>query len=151
MMRIVKTGLVGLAMAIMISAPAMADDGEGYCTLYSAAGGAMVDFMLPLTVQELVNMMSGQDEKLINEMGAAMISGMSPTEIMSLATLDPAKAEIMGQAAGETAMQLLMSGQVTNKAEVKSFLSSTCSSLGAETIMANQRKSIAATNANMGK
>ena len=138
------TGLTAAACALSLSltmAPeARADENTTLCNLYSNTAGGMAEFLLPLTVQQYVNMMSGKSPELVDQMTKSIMAQFSPDDLIALATIDPSKASIIGEAAGQDVIQIMMAGQGTSKAEIVSSMSSTCLSVGANMIVEEQKK-----------
>jgi len=136
---------------LAMASTAYAGEDDALCNLYSKSGGAMVEFMLPLTLQQFVDMTTGKDTALMNRMSASLLKEFEPAELIALSTVGEGKAGLIGEAAGHVAVELLMSGQATTKSGIVNIMSSNCHAIGPETIIANQLKSRAATSANMGK
>ena len=147
-----RLSILVAAAALSLSSPAIAadTDNKAACKMYSVFGSTMVDFMLPLTMQEFVNMMSGKDPAAFAEMSSALISQLSGEDIKTMVSLG-ADAQVAGQAAGEVAMQILMSGQATSSSEVKTIMDSHCNKIGFDQIVSNQKRANQAAAGNFSK
>lgn len=150
MRRLLTTSLCILSLSLIAPVTASASDDQ-LCKTYGKIGGAMTDFMLPLTVRELVNMMSGKDPAKMSEMTQAFIGSLDGDDFTAIGSLSTADQGIFGEAAGQVAMGLLLSGQATTGDDVTRQMVSSCSRIGARNIIANQRRATAATEANMGQ
>jgi len=148
-MRILVKTAIAAGAALTLAIPAQAADNT--CGVYSELGGSMVDFMLPMTLQQVVDLTSGKNDALAEQMGMKMISNLSEDEIMTLGTMNETDAGLISEAAGMVAIELLMTGQATTSAEIRNYMLLTCNQVGASQIIANQSKMRAATAANMGQ
>ena len=135
---------------LFVSAPAYASD-EAKCDLYGNFGSALVDFMLPLKLQEFVDMMTGNAPELQEEMVSELIDGLSKKNLKTLMKLSQSDNETMGEAAGEVAVNLLMTGAATTPSEVNDLMEANCLAIGAQTIIDNQRRAQAANAQNFGE
>lgn len=132
---------ISLAIGSLSLAPAaQADENSALCHLYTNTGAGMVEFLLPLTVQQYVNLTAGNEPELANQMAQAIMRQYDPQILAQLQSVNPEKLGLIGEAAGQTVTQLLMSGQATSKAEVSNLMSSACQSLGANVIYEEQKK-----------
>ena len=147
-----RLSILAAAFALLLSSPASAAniENEAGCQMYSKFGSSMVDFMLPLTVQEFVNMMNGKDPEAFVAMSTSFLSKLDGNDIKTMVALGN-DAEAAGQAAGEVAMQMLISGQATSSSEVKTIMESHCNKIGFSQIVANQKKAIQATADNFSR
>lgn len=132
--------LASLGFALSINFPANADENSALCHLYSKTGAGMTDFLLPLTMQQYVSMMAGNEPELANKMAQSIMSQYDQKILNQLKNVDPSKAELIGEAAGQTVIQLMMSGQASNKEQVSELMFSACLSIGANTIYEEQKK-----------
>lgn len=151
MRRLLSTSLCVLSLSLIAPFTASANDNENLCPVYGKFGGATADFMLPLKVQDLVDMISGKNDDLAQSLGLSIIGTMSANEIAAFTTLPNSEAELLGGAAGMVAIELLMSGQATSGADVRRAMERSCNQVGIRAILANQKLSDDATQANMGK
>lgn len=145
-----RISLIAAALCLSFSTPAFAADNEKSCKMYSKIAGTMVDFMLPLTMQDFVNMMNGKDPKLLGQMTSGLLAGLDADDISTMVSLG-SEAEIAGQAAGDVAMRMLMSGQATSSSEVQRIMRADCEDIGFNQIIANQKKANRATAGNLSK
>jgi len=147
-----RISLIAAALCLSFSTPAFAadTDNEASCKMYSKIAGTMVDFMLPLTMQDFVNMMNGKDPKLLGEMTSGLLSGLDADDIATMVSLG-SDAQIAGQAAGDVAMRMLMSGQATSSSEVQSAMRANCNEIGFDKIVANQKRANRATAGNFSE
>ena len=78
-----RLSILAAAFALSLSSPASAADieNEAGCQMYSKFGSSMVDFMLPLTVQEFVNMMNGKDPEAFVAMSTSFLSKLDGNDI----------------------------------------------------------------------
>ncbi len=129
-----------LTICLGFAPQAIADENAALCHLYSATGAGTVEFLLPLTVQQYVNLTAGKDKALADQMTQAIVRQYNPQIIAQLQNTSPEKIGLMGEAAGQTVTQLLMSGQATSKADVQGVMTSACQALGANTIIEEQKK-----------
>ncbi len=126
-----------------------AQDDQLTCAFYSKVGSSVVGFMLPLTVQQLVDMMTGKDPQLMTEMTGVMLRAMNAEEFQNLMAMESSQLEMLGEAAGVVSFQVLMSGQASTVEEVEQKLMSSCLVITPDVIIQNQIKSNAAAQANM--
>lgn len=136
------TALTAFACVLSLSmAPeARADENTTLCNLYTNTAGGMADFLLPLTVQQYVNMMAGKSPELVDQMTKSIMAQFSSEDLIALATVEADKAALLGEAAGQDVIQIMMSGQGTTKAEIVSAMSGTCQSVGPNMIIEEQKK-----------
>jgi len=147
-----RLSILAAAFTLSLSPSAFAasvDDAAG-CKMYSQFGSTMVDFMLPLTLQDFVDMMSGKDTEALAGMSVELISQMDKGDMKTMLALGN-EAQIVGRAAGEVAMQILMSGQASSSSEVKTIMRSQCKKIGFTQLIANQKKANQASALNLGQ
>jgi hypothetical protein len=147
-----RLSVLAAAAALSLASPAYAAEVEdaAACKMYSQFAATMVDFMLPLTLQDFVNMMSGKDPEALAEMSSGLITQLDQGDIKTMLALGD-EAQIAGQAAGEVAMQILMTGQATSSSEVKNIMDSHCIEIGFDQILANQKTANRASAGNIAK
>ncbi|WP_017930203.1 hypothetical protein [Robiginitomaculum antarcticum] len=138
-MQYFKTLILPLAVFAVLPATASAAGDATTCKIYGKIGGAITDFMLPLTMQDLVNILTDKDPVLSTKMTTVIVEALDTNDIVSLTELGDEAAGLMGEAAGQVAIELLMSGQASSGAEIVSIMDSTCQSVGFEGIISNQR------------
>lgn len=118
---------------------ASADDNKEVCLFYGNVGAAAVDFILPLKVQQVVDMISGKDTALVEKMQKS-VEGIGNDKARSaMKNMGDDAAEHLGASAGFLAFQLIMTGQATSPQEVFSVLYKGCQDTGAQKIVENQR------------
>lgn len=147
-----RMSLIAAALCLSFSTPVFAaeSDNATSCKMYSKIAGTMVDFMLPLTMQDFVNMMNGKDPKLLGQMTSGLLSGLDAEDVSTMISLG-SDAEIAGQAAGDVAMRMLMSGQATSSSQVQRAMKSNCEEIGFDQIIANQKRANRATAGNFSE
>lgn len=128
-----------------------AQDDQLTCSFYSKVGSSVVGYMLPLTVQELVDMMTGKNPDLMTEMTGVMLRAMNAEEFQAIFAMDANRLEMLGEAAGAVSFQVLMSGKATSVDEVERILLSSCLSIGPDVIIDNQIASNAAAARNINQ
>ncbi len=146
-----KIGLAALLLGFLQTPAVQAADDQTTCSFFSKVGSSLIEFVLPLTVQDMVDMLAGKNQSLMIEMTMVMMKAMSAEEFQQFMTLNSDDAEMLGQSAGEVAFQLLMTGQATSIAEVESQLMSNCLKIGPDNIIQNQRNANAAAAGNLPK
>ena len=150
-MRYFTTIILATTFSLTMPFAANAQADEARCDVYSKIGGSMVNFMLPLTMQDFINITTGKDPKLSSQMTEKMIAGMNETDFATLAELGVDGAGLMGEAAGQIAVELLISGQASSAREVQAVMKETCMSVGVDTILDNQRQARVNVNSSLGK
>lgn len=141
---------LGLTLAVATAMPAAAND-AAMCKTYGKFGGAMVDFMLPLTMQNFVDMMTGQKPELLSEMTQSLLTYLDGTDLYNMAQMDGDESDLLGEAAGGVAIELLMSGRATNDQEVITLMEYACLKVGIDAIIDNQRIANKAEAQNLGE
>ena len=150
-MRYFRTLFIATAISATLPFAAAAHADDAKCEVYSKIGNSMVTFMLPLTMQDFINITTGKDPKLSTEMTQKLIESMDSTDYTAMSEMGMGDAELMGEAAGQIAVQLLISGQASSAREVKAAMKDSCMSVGFDAILNNQRKSRANINASLGQ
>ena len=133
------------------SSPAFADENADRCALYGGLGASFSDFMLPLTLQDLVNVIRGEDAALMTRLSTELIASLEASELATLMRIPADENAALSEASGMVAMNLLMTGAANSPASVKRTMVDTCLDVGAQTIIDNQRRSNAALDVSMGK
>ena len=135
-----KIGACLLLLSFLQTSAVQAADDQTTCSFYSKVGSSVISFVLPLKVQDLVDMLAGKNPDLMIEMTAVMLTAMSAEEFVQLLAMGGDESELLSQSAGEVAFQILMTGQATSVAEVETQLMAICLRIGPDAIMENQRK-----------
>jgi len=144
---------LGLLALLPVSAQAddtaSADD-VAICTLYSKIGSSTVSFMLPLKMQDFVDMMTGKNPELMGTMSQSLLSGLDGNDIATM-TKHAEEAALIGEAAGSVGIQSLMSGQASSAEEVQTLMYRQCRAVGAQVIIDNQRQTSALAAQSLGQ
>lgn len=119
-----------------------ANEDKEICLYYGNVGAVAVDFLLPLKLQQVVDLISGRDEVLMQKMNKT-IEGVGNVQVKaSMKKLGDDAAEHLGSSAGFLSFQLIMTGQATTPQEVFSVLYRSCTETGPGRIVENQRKAV---------
>lgn len=139
------------ALFLAVSAPiSSAAEDDIRCDLYGSIGGSLAEFMLPLTMQDFVNMMTGKDPGLLNELSNSLLKSVNGLELAALSEMAESDRELFSEAAGETAIQYLMSARASSSEDLKTIMEKTCISIGADSIIDNKKRAKRLTDANLG-
>lgn len=135
--------LTSALIAILVAAvPAKAED--KLCNVYGDLGQSVADYILPFTIQEMVDMVTGQNPAAMGGFTRALMNGISPENLGVLATSNQADIELLGKYAGQIAMQSLMSGQIPDTSKVGEALFQQCNAIGSEALLQRFRQADAA-------
>jgi len=137
-----------LVAAGLTAQPAVAADEENICGFYGSIAYVVAEYMLPLRLQDVVNMMTGKDPSISAGLATSMLNAASANQVLAIAQLKAEDAELFGEAAGSTSFQLLLSGQASSPQELQQILQGHCLNVGYQTIIDNQRRANAAGAAN---
>lgn len=138
-----KKGLTAslIALAIsMSSGPAGASDQDEICGYYGNVGAAAIDFLLPLSFQQVLDMVSGKDADLLEKMSKAVEGKGTKSTRDKVTALGENALDLLGEAAGFHGFQLALTGQATNGEEVFIRLSTQCQQLGPQALIDMQRR-----------
>jgi hypothetical protein len=135
-----KKTILSAAACFLLSTSSFALQDDVSCSAYAGVGKTVADFMLPLRVQDLINMLTGKDAKLVQQLTETMTSELSPEEIASFASLGQQDSEVLGELAGQTAIQLLMQGQATSSEGVKSIMANQCKQVGTANLISRMKQ-----------
>ncbi|NNE59042.1 MAG: hypothetical protein HKN36_13125 [Hellea sp.] len=142
MRMLVKTAIAaGAALALAVPAQAQQD---ASCNVYSEVGGAMADFMLPLSLKQVSDLLAGRDQVLASQMGESIVQKMPPSVLETYANMPQEDAAILGEAAGLLAIDLIVSGRTSDGAEIRNFLTLGCNQAGSAQIIASYKQMMAA-------
>ncbi|WP_026168231.1 hypothetical protein [Kordiimonas gwangyangensis] len=139
---LLTASLLTTATIFPSSATADAEDDKEICLYYGNVGAAAVEFLLPLKLQQVVDLISGRDEALLEKMNKT-VEGVGNVRVKTaMKKIGDDAAEHLGASAGFLSFQLVMTGQATTPQEVFSVLYRGCSETGPERIVENQRKAV---------
>lgn len=143
--RVLLPLLAGLLLPAGASA---APASQTLCTVYGKLGAESAAFMLPQPFGELIAMMRGENADLLARFVQHLTHAMSGAELISLGELPEDSISLLGEAAGQSAVEMLMTARASNATEIGQLLISHCERIGPEQIIANQRavKAAAAEN-----
>ncbi len=139
-MKLTKSVCSIMFAAVTCSIAASANDKDDICGYYGNVGAAAVDFLLPLSFQQVVNMVSGKDADLLAKMSEAVEGKGSKATRTKVTAMGDDALELLGEAAGFHGFQLTLTGQATSGEEVFIRLSSQCQQMGPESIIETQRR-----------
>ncbi len=135
-----KAGLI-LGMTVGLSGTsAEAADKQEVCSYYGNVGAAAVDFLMPLTFAEVVEMVSGKNKDLLERMADTVGRKGNADVKATIGRMGEGSLELMGEAAGLHGFQLVMTGQATNGEEVFGILASRCMEAGPDAVIEAQRR-----------
>ena len=151
-MKLIKSAMYLGIITALTAAPAAAqsENSDALCGVYSTMGEVLVEFLLPKTLQQFVDATSGKDPTIMAEFGDIVVTKMTAKELLALGVIGEDDAGLLGEAAGQVAVNLLMTGQATTASEVRLSMSKRCQEIGPQDIIENQRRANAAVNQNMG-
>lgn len=134
-MKIIKS--VALATALFTSSgqSAIADDNELLCSVYGSMSQSVVNFMLPLTFEQILNMITGKDNLLMGQFTQAMMTSMKPEALGKLATSSQTDIAMLSQHAGQTVFQMMMSGQILDMNAAGEVMENKCLEMGSRNII----------------
>jgi len=132
--------LVISAIVLLTFSGSLKANDEAICNAYGKLGETVASFMLPLTLQQMVNMNSGKDAELMSDFIKKMTDTMSGTEMLALADLGDDAAELLGEFGGQNAITLLMGGQATSSNEIRALMKQQCLQAGPEALVNRMRK-----------
>ncbi|WP_139167453.1 MULTISPECIES: hypothetical protein [Kordiimonas] len=138
--KLTTAGLV-IGLAASLTGPAtQAADKQEVCSYYGNVGAAAIDFLMPLTFAEVVEMVSGKNKDLLERMSKAVERKGSADVKKAIRSMGDGSLELMGEAAGLHGFQLVMTGQATDGQEVFGMLASRCMEAGPDAIIEAQRR-----------
>jgi len=129
---------LAMAAAVLFSGKAQADE-KLECGIYGKVGYVMADSMLDMTFREVIGMTTGTRPDILAEVSNAIIKAVSDAEMTHMASMPQLEQELLGEAAGQNAMAILMQGQASTADEVRRTLASQCVADGVDQIYANQQ------------
>lgn len=132
--------IFGALLWVAPSTPASAQGNQDICSYYGNLGAAAIDFLMPLKFNQVVDMVSGKDKALLEEMSKRVESKGSAAVKQAVERMGKGSLELMGEAAGLHGFQLVMTGQATNGQEVFGILASQCMQAGPKEIVDAQRR-----------
>ena len=133
-------GLGSLLCVTAAPATALSNDDTHKCAAYGSVGASMADFILPITVKEMVGIMQGTEPELMMKMTMQLMSGLTPEELQAMVSLGETQASMLGEMAGTQAMQLLMTAQASTSEEVDRTLQAQCTRVGFDALLESQRR-----------
>ena len=140
---LVKKILAATALAATFLLPsqgARADENEEICAYYGNVGAATVEFLLPLSFRQVVKLIAGKDDTLAKSLDGRLQRLQSARIKAMLDKIGPDAIGLLGESAGFQAFQMAVSGRATEGGQVFMAMTNACQQMGAETIIANQRK-----------
>lgn len=142
--------IAGAALA-MVATPALGQDNEQICGAYAAIGEVMAGELLDRTMREFIGVAQGTNTELLNQITNTIATSVNGAELMALGQLDPEDAELLGEAAGQTAITSLMEGRASDAVQVRALMKQNCASIGVDQVLDNQRAVRAAMASNMSE
>lgn len=133
-------GLV-LGLALLGSSPASAGQDDKICGFYANMGQAVAEYVLPMTVKEMVEMVQGKNAKAEDEMATKILGLVTPEQLVAAGKLPEDDLSVLGEDAGENGMLVLMNAQASTGAEVNQVLYGHCIAGGYAKLIADRRKS----------
>lgn len=134
-----KSLMGAAALAVVSVAPAQADD-DALCGAYAAIGQAMASEMLDLTFRDVVSMMRGTNPAVMQQISNALINAVTGDEMAAMLQMSADDQALLGEAAGQQAMMILMSGQQESADGVGKSMEATCKSAGLQALLDQQRQ-----------
>ena len=136
-------GLVLAIMAIFARPPALpaSDTGQAdmLCEAYGAIGFAVADFMLPMSLQQIVNMASGASPQQMEIFSANMQQVLAGPYADALRQAGPDAGGLFGQFGGDAAMGLLMQGRATSADQLRTVMIQQCNTVGSAKLLEDMR------------
>ncbi|TNE66909.1 MAG: hypothetical protein EP335_02550 [Alphaproteobacteria bacterium] len=125
---------------VLCTLPARADDNDDLCSYYGNIGASAVDFLMPLTFRQVVDLVAGKDEALAKKLNERLQSRANSRVVAILGRMGDDAAGLLGESAGYQAFQMAIGGQATKGSEIFAAMNNACLELGADTIIENQRQ-----------
>lgn len=131
-----KTILAGLCIAAATATvPATAQDKDFVCDAFGSIGYTVATVMLPVTMQELVDMTRGQNPDLLGKITQGLTANMAPETLAKFTSLPPKELDGLSQLAGAVGMQTLMSGGAGSPDELQGIMARHCRTVGPSAIL----------------
>ncbi|MCF6292775.1 MAG: hypothetical protein L3J04_05210 [Robiginitomaculum sp.] len=126
----------------MLGSTGKANDDQELCGLYGNIGRGVAEFMLPLTLQQIINMNSGNEPELQKESETKAMTYVTANQLIAAVKLTEQEVAAFGESAGQNAVALLMEAKARSGMDIFDFLTNRCNRLGAQTVISNQIKAI---------
>lgn len=120
---------LALAFVSSIIAPASAapnNQKQVLCGAYAKMGGAVADFILPLTFGQMLDMQHGRNMELAAQLPQKLINSLTGEEMMAMGKLKGDSRSNFMDSANQMTFNLLQSGKARNTAEVTAQLAEHC-------------------------
>ncbi|HEY4546683.1 MAG TPA: hypothetical protein VIG90_09695 [Pedomonas sp.] len=124
-----KLFLVAAGLSLAGTAPAAAAEGgqkQLICSAYGKMGGAVADFILPLTFKQMLDMQHGRNNQLVVQLTQKLLGGLTGAEIQALGSIKAESRDDFINSVNQMALNLLQSGKAGNTAEVATQLAEHC-------------------------
>lgn len=134
-----RIGLV-LGLALLWSSPARAEQDDKVCGFYASVGQAVAEYVLPMTVKQMIEMVQGKNAMAEEEMATKILSHVTPAQLQAAGKLSEDKLTLLSEDAGENGLLVLMNAQASTSQQVNQVLYTHCASQGHEQLIANRIK-----------
>lgn len=114
------------------------------CSVYGKISQATVDFMMPLTLEQVTGMMTGQNPGLLSKFVDIMAGSITVREQRALAAMPQSDVNLLSEYAGQITMQKVMSMQIRDRSRTRELMEKECKTIGAKTLIARLKKAKAA-------
>ena len=147
MIKLTSLRLTGVLIAMMwASGPASAQTVSAECEVYGNFGKSVATFLLPQKMQDVLDMAKGLNPELARDLGQSIDKNLSPRAMEVLDTLPNEDIALIGELAGQSAIQILLSAQVTAPEDLQTLMMRECEFKGIDTLLNQLKKAKRATN-----
>lgn len=124
-----KLLLVAAGLTLAGATPAAAAEASQkqlVCSAYAKMGGAIADFILPLTFKQMLDMQHGRNGQLVEQLTQKLLGSLTGAEISALGSIKSQSRDNFMDSANQMTFSLLQSGKAGTTAEVISQLTEHC-------------------------
>ncbi|MBL4617953.1 MAG: hypothetical protein JKY46_09670 [Robiginitomaculum sp.] len=122
----------------LLGSTGKANDDQELCGFYGNIGRSIAEFMLPLTIQQMVDMNSGNNPALQKEMEAKVMTYVTANQLIAAGNLKEQEITFFAESAGQNGVMLLMEAKARSSTEVYDILETRCKRVGALKLIENQ-------------
>jgi hypothetical protein len=136
---IIKSQLA-ISLLFISSQPLKAESNVPICSAYGKVGQIMSEFLLPITVRDLIKFINGSSPEMQQEIAVKFVSSMSEKEVAAINQMSEENRTLLFEMAGVQTIEALIQGQAATPKSVGDQLYQQCITEGTDALIERMRQ-----------
>lgn len=126
---------LAISLLFIFSQPLQAQDNDKICGAYGKVGQVMSEFILPITMENLMRFVNGVSPEMTQEIATKLASSLTEQELLAISQMSEEKRKLLFETAGSQTVKTLIEEQETTPEALGEILYQQCISEGIDALI----------------